>query len=122
VVNLVVAAAFVISAQAAQPVSATPSLRCFDVGPGIVLRKEQVADIKRVVRGATGRPLVSIELPDPSERPPTRVLQVVTLLRGNCENGEGQRLWIRKGSRGWQVVRNLGGEGWGTASAARTVE
>jgi hypothetical protein len=48
----------------------------------------------------------------------TPTFQVITLLRGDCENGEGQRLWIRKGARGWRVIKTLGGEFWATGSAA----
>jgi len=100
---------------------AVRGLRCFVLAPEVSLRKEDLADIKTAVRDATGRPVLRIENPDPSDRPPPRVLQVITLLRGNCDNGEGQRLWIRKGTRGWQVIKHLGGEGWGTAAAGASV-
>jgi hypothetical protein len=99
------------------PPTTDGELWCFAVAPGIVLRREDLADIKTAVRGATGRPVRRIEAPDPSDHPPSKVFQVVTLLRGDCDNGEGQRLWIRKGRRGWRVIKHLGSAGWGTAAA-----
>ena len=119
-VVLGLAAALTLSAnttpQASYPATTTRELRCFAVGPGIGLRKGEVADIKSAVRGTTGRPVLRIESPDPSDHPPKRVFEVVTLLRGNCDNGEGQRLWIRKGVQGWRVIKNVGGEIWGTVA------
>jgi hypothetical protein len=78
---------------AARPTSR--DLRCFELAAGISLSKQDLAAIKTAVRDATGRPVLRIEAPDSSDHPPPKVFQVITLLRGDCYNGEGQRLWIR---------------------------
>src|SRR5690349_68294 len=83
---------------------APPVLRCFEVDPALTLGKGDVAAIKSAIRISTGRPVLRIEPPNSSDHPPRRALQVITLLRGDCDSGEGQRLWIRKGRRGWRVI------------------
>ena len=96
-------------------------MRCFALASGVSLGKKDLAEIRTAVRGATARPALRIEQPNPSDHPSPRVFQVITLLRGNCENGEGQRLWIRKGMRGWQVIKHLDREGWGTVAVGASV-
>ena len=91
---------------------------CFVLEPAaaFVLRKGDVARITAAVRQALGRPIRRIEMPALGERAPPGVVQVVTLRRGNCANGDGDILWLRKGARGWRVVKNLGRETWGTGA------
>jgi hypothetical protein len=88
------------------------NLRCFTLGPGVALRIAEVASIRSAVRAWSGRPAKTIELPDASEAAPAGTLEVVTLLRGNCDYGEGDRLSIRKDGEGWRVVKKIDHEGW----------
>jgi len=101
---------------ASQSPSQRHQLRCFAVTPSaaFLLRKADVADIVIAVRKARRRPVVSIEMPELDERAPRRIVQVVALVHGNCANGDGERLWVRKGARGWRVVKKLDGPTWGT--------
>ena len=83
-------------------------LRCFAV-IGLTLGKQEVADIIEAVRRNSGRPVMTIEPPDESECAPVGVVQVVILTSGECDSGCSDRLWLRKGKKGWRVLKKLGG-------------
>ena len=84
-------------------------LRCFSVSPGLTLRKQEVADIIKAVRQNSRRPVITIEPPDSSDYAPAGVVQVVILTSGECDCGCSDRLWLRKGKKGWRVLKKLGG-------------
>ncbi len=94
-------------------------LRCFTVSPGLRLVDQDVEDIIAAVRRNSGRPVLTIEPPDFSDYAPAGVVQVVILTSGACDGGCKERIWIRKGKRGWRVFKKLGGgECWFTIASA----
>jgi len=84
-------------------------LRCFSVGPGLSLHKQEVADIIEAVRRSSRRPVITIEQPDFSDYAPAGAIQAVILTSGECDYGCSDRLWLRKGEKGWRVLKKLGG-------------
>jgi hypothetical protein len=89
-------------------------LRCFTVSPGLTLRRREVADIIEAARQYSGRPVISIEPPNESDYAPAGAIQVVILVSGACNGGCSDRLWLRRGKRGWRVLKRIGGECWAT--------
>jgi hypothetical protein len=87
-------------------------LRCFVVSPGLTLRKQEVADIIEAVHRNSGRPVIAIEPPNESDYAPAGVVQAVILTSGACNAGCSDRLWLRKGKKGWRVLKKLDGECW----------
>jgi hypothetical protein len=88
---------------------------CDGVSPALELSTSDVAAIRRAVRLRTRSHVVRIG-PVSDGKAPDGVIQAVTLVKGNCEFGDGVRWWVRKGPHGWRVVKNAGYDGWVTAS------
>ena len=93
-------------------------LRCFTVSPGFRLPDQDVEDIIEAVRRNLGHPALTIEPPDFSDYAPAGVVQVVILTSGACDGGCKERIWVRKGKKGWRVFKKLGGgECWFTIAS-----
>ncbi|HUN82134.1 MAG TPA: hypothetical protein VMV81_11575 [Phycisphaerae bacterium] len=103
-----------VSAPALPAATGNRQLRCFTVSPGLTLRKQEVLDIIEAVRRNSGRPVMTIEPPNESDYAPVGVVQVVILASGWCDAGCSDRLWVRKGKKGWRVLKKLEGECWAT--------
>jgi hypothetical protein len=68
-----------------------------------------------------GFPALHIERPDRSDHAPPGAVTVVTMVHGDCANGDGDELWVRKERRGWRVLRRTGRRhGWLSGSASST--
>jgi len=65
---------------------------------------------------------MTIEPPDESDYAPGGTVQVVILTSGQCDSGCSDRLWLRKGKKGWRVLKKLDGKCWETYAQARAVE
>ena len=65
---------------------------------------------------------MTIEPPDESDYAPPSVVQVVILTSGECNSGCSDRLWLRKGKKGWRVLRKLDGKCWAIFARARAGE
>ena len=89
---------------------------CAGPSPELHLRTSDIAAIRDAMKQRTRFRIIRIEPPDPKEDPPSRVIQVVTLTKGNCEFGEGARYWVRRGPHGWRILKKVGRDGWVTAA------
>jgi len=85
---------------------------CAGPSPELHLRTSDIAAIRDAMTQRTRFRVIRMEPPDPKENPPSGVIQVVTLTTGNCAFGEGVRYWVRRGSRGWRILKKVGRDGW----------
>jgi hypothetical protein len=105
-----------ISAQAAED-SRPPwqDTGCDGVSPTLKLSASDLAAIRRAVRLRSRSRVIRIG-PVTGGQAPEGVLQAVTIVKGNCDSGDGVRWWVRRGRHGWRVVKNAGYDGWVTVS------
>jgi hypothetical protein len=74
----------------------------------MILSRQDLEQIRTAVGKRTGSPVARIHAAPPEDHPHRGVLEAMTLVKGDCSAGYGERFWVQRRAHGWSVVKKAG--------------